>query len=466
MNREDLFDKYLQRSLTREEAEELKALLKSDPTAGRALVEHINEAGLMVRVGSQMQSMAPAGAEILELPRAEGMSQGAARGPAAGVESRPTRRRRHLVALAACLTVLAAAAWMFFPAAAPLRATVASVAGDASIVRGTRVMPAEVGMHLKTGDVVRTGPQSKATIVFDGEATRAEVNGGGEATFSTAQGSKRIDVADGAVEATVAPQPAGRPLILATLHAEARVRGTRLLVASEVSSTRLEVTEGAVEFVRRSDGQTILVRNGYSAVASPNTEFCTRPFLPAPWRSQDIGAVRLRGQTRFDGTTFRLRGSGQDTCCQKDQLHFVYQPLDGDGEIRARVREIEFADPESRACLTFRKSLKSSSPQISLGVTASGGLEIEHRAKTESHLERAGWAAAPCWLRLQRQGDFVTAYQSGDGTNWVKVGEQPFSLPGRVWVGLTVTSFNHAALSTAVFEQVNVHPIVAAAANR
>jgi ferric-dicitrate binding protein FerR (iron transport regulator) len=92
-----------------------------------------------------------------------------------------------------------------------------------------------------------------------------------EATFSTAQGSKRIDVADGAVEATVAPQPAGRPLILATLHAEARVRGTRLLVASEVSSTRFEVTEGAVEFVRRSDGQTILVRNGYSAVDSPNT---------------------------------------------------------------------------------------------------------------------------------------------------------------------------------------------------
>ena len=77
MSREELFDKYLQRSLTRTEAEELKALLKSDPTAGRALVEHINEAGLMVRVASQMQTMPIAVADILELPTVEAESQDA-----------------------------------------------------------------------------------------------------------------------------------------------------------------------------------------------------------------------------------------------------------------------------------------------------------------------------------------------------------------------------------------------------
>ena len=53
MNREELFDKFLQRSLTRPQAEELKRLLRDDPAAGRALVEHINEASLVVRVDSR-----------------------------------------------------------------------------------------------------------------------------------------------------------------------------------------------------------------------------------------------------------------------------------------------------------------------------------------------------------------------------------------------------------------------------
>ena len=176
-----------------------------------------------------------------------------------------------------------------------------------------------------------------------------------------------------------------------------------------------------VEFIRHPDGQSLLVKNGLTAIASPNTEFCTRPFLPAPWASKDVGAVRLHGQARFDGTLFRLRGSGQDTCCKKDQLQYVYQTLESDGEISACIREIEFADPESRASLMIRQNLKTTSPQVSLGVTASGGLEIEHRAQTESRIERAGWAAAPSWVRLARRGDIVTAYKSTDGTNWVQM---------------------------------------------
>jgi hypothetical protein len=464
MNREDLFDKFLQRSLSRAEAEELKALLKNDPAAGRALVGHINEAGLMVRVATRMQSVPQAAADIIELPVAAPAVQGAAGVPPTGEKERSARRRRHLVALAACLAVLGTAAWLFFPAPPPLRAAIAAVTGEVTLLRGSKSTPAEVGLRLQQGDSVQTGPQSKAVVVFDSEATRAELQGSATARFSTSRRGKRVDLSDGALEVIVAPQANGHPMTLATLHAEARVLGTRLLLASEVSSTRLEVSEGAVEFTRRTDGQSLLVQRGFSAIASPNTEFCARPFLPAPWASQDVGAVRLRGQARFDGTSFRLRGSGQDTCCKKDQLHFVYQPLEGDGEIRACVREIEFADPESRASLMIRKNLKTSSPQVSLGMTASGGLEIEHRGQTDSRLERVGWTAAPGWMRLTRRGDVITAYRSADGTNWVQVGSQPMRLAGPAFIGLSATSFNHAALSGAVFDRVSVGPPAAEAA--
>lgn len=259
-------------------------------------------------------------------------------------------------------------------------------------------------------------------------------------------------------------QPTGQPLTLLTLHAEARVVGTRFLLSSEISSTRLEVNEGAVEFKRRNSGELLVVKNGFTATASPNTDFAARPFLPAPWASQDIGAVGLRGRARFDGAAFRVCGAGQDTCCQKDQLHFVYQPLEGDGEIRAYVRELEFTDPEAKSGVMIRQSLKSASPQVSLGVTAAGALEFEHRSKTESRLEKPGRAPAPCWLRLVRQGDLFTAYKSGDGTNWIETGSSTVPMRGRVYVGLGVTSYNHAALSASLFERVSVKAASAEAA--
>src|SRR5688572_31696354 len=206
MNREELFDKYLQRSLTRTEAEELKKLLKSDPSAGRELVEHINEAGLMVRVGSQMQSMPPTVEDIMDLPAAEPTLQGAADVPPSVRLPLPARRRQHLIALAACLTILATAAWFFFPAAPPLRATIAAVAGEANLVRGSKTIPVEVGHHLQQGDTIQTSPQSKATIVFDGEATRAELQGAATVTFSTSRRGKRVDISEVALDAVVAPQ--------------------------------------------------------------------------------------------------------------------------------------------------------------------------------------------------------------------------------------------------------------------
>ncbi|PYJ02768.1 MAG: hypothetical protein DME25_15275 [Verrucomicrobia bacterium] len=454
MNREELFDKFLQRSLTRPQAEELKRLLRDDPAAGRALVEHINEASLVVRVGSQLQSLPTAAAQVTELRSREWVSG---------------RARRRVAfwkwaALAAGLAALALAARSLFPIARTLRATVVASNGEVAVLRAEKSVPAETGLHLQQGDIVQVGQPGRAVVVFDGEATRAELQGGGQVKFSASRRGKRLELLQGALEAAVAPQPKGRPMILSTLHAEARVVGTRLLLASEVSSTRLEVSDGAVEFTRRSDGQSLLVKNGFTAIASPNTEFCALPFLPAPWRSQDIGAVGLHGQARFDGTAFRVRGAGQDTCCRKDQFHFLYQTLDGDGEIRACVREVEFTDPEAKAVVMIRQSLKTASPQVSLGLLASGGLELEHRARLESRLERPGHAGTPSWLRLVRQADVITAYQSTDGSNWTSVGSHTVPMSEEVYVGLGVTSFNHSALSTSLFDNVSVLPLAAPAA--
>lgn len=452
MNREELFDKFLQRSLSRAEAEELKTLLKTDPKAGRALVEHINEASLLVRVASQMPGALPAGSEMVELP---------ASGQAAGDARRPVHWKS--LALAASVMLLAAAAWYLLPLQPELQAAIGMASGEVTILRGGGSLPGETNLRLQQGDVIQTGPNSHATVVFDGEATRTELQPDAAAKFTLSRRGKRIELSQGAIEATVAPQPAGRPMLLSTLHAEAKVLGTRLLLASEVSSTRIEVNEGSVQFTRRNDGQSLLVRNGFTAIASANSEFSLRPFLPAPWASKDIGAVGLKGKARFDGVTFRLRGAGQDTCCTKDQFHFVYQPLEGDGEISACLRQVEFTDPEAKAFVMIRQTLQTASPQISLGATASGRLELEYRARKESRIERVGWTPGPCWLRVARRGERLTASKSDDGSNWIELGSRTNSMPNRIYVGLGVTSYNHAALSGSLFDRVQVSQLPLAA---
>src|SRR5262249_12889583 len=149
-----------------------------------------------------------------------------------------------------------------------------------------KAVPADIGQHLQPGDFIQTGPLARAAVVFEGEATRIEVQNDAQVKLGVSRRGKRIELFQGSLECTVPPQPKGRPMTLSTLHAEVRVVGTHFLLSSEVSSTRLEVTSGAVELTRRADGQSLLVRAGFTATASPNNEFTARPFLPAPWQSQ------------------------------------------------------------------------------------------------------------------------------------------------------------------------------------
>src|SRR6185503_5583781 len=111
----------------------------------------------------------------------------------------------------------------------------------------------------------------------------------------------------------------------------------------------------------------------------------------------------------------------------------------------------------------IRQTLQTASPQISLGATASGGLELEHRARKESRIERVGWTPGPCWLRVSRRGEVLTASKSDDGSNWIEVGSRTNSMPKRIYIGLGVTSYNHAALSGSLFDRVQVAQLPATA---
>src|SRR5262249_8541561 len=80
----------------------------------------------------------------------------------------------------------------------------------------------------------------------------------------------------------------------------------------------------------------------------------------SPWTEQDIGNTGVTGNATFSGATFTVSGAGSETDTgATDAFHFVYQPLNGDGTIVARIASI--GQSNRRAGVMIRETLDAAS---------------------------------------------------------------------------------------------------------
>jgi hypothetical protein len=149
---------------------------------------------------------------------------------------------------------------------------------------------ARPGLLLHPGDALIAGARASATIAFVGEATRFEVEPFTELKVDRGPQGTTIDLRRGEIEATVAPQPAGKPMVLSTAHAKAEVLGTRLRLSTVAGATRLEVLEGRVRFSSVVDGKALELTARHFTVAD------SEGLLPAvPVQVQATGAGAVTG---------------------------------------------------------------------------------------------------------------------------------------------------------------------------
>ena len=123
------------------------------------------------------------------------------------------------------------------------------------------------GGPLASGESISTGSDSRAVLVYQ-DGTRVEL--GPETTIQVAERSlwdrsKALALVAGKVVAEVSPQPKGKPMLISSSDAHARVVGTRLSFHIDADRTRLEVTEGAVHFIPKKVGREVLVEESYFA---------------------------------------------------------------------------------------------------------------------------------------------------------------------------------------------------------
>jgi ferric-dicitrate binding protein FerR (iron transport regulator) len=188
----------------------------------------------------------------------------------------PRPRWSPAAAAAACLVVAVGAAWLLRGGGAP--ASVVEAENSVWVDRGGKEFPALRGTELRAGDVVRTDDSSAARLRYAGEATTVVLRGGTRLRLAASESGKRLEILEGTIEADVAPQPAGRPMILASPQAEVSVVGTLFTVAAAPDRTRVEVDKGAVRVTGLAGKKEVDVAAGSFVVAESGVELKAWPM--------------------------------------------------------------------------------------------------------------------------------------------------------------------------------------------
>jgi ABC-type transport system involved in multi-copper enzyme maturation permease subunit len=182
------------------------------------------------------------------------------------------------------------------------------------------------------------------------------------------------------------------------------------------------------------------------------------------------------------GRPIYTRGPGGEPV--DDQFFFVRQPLAGNGGITVRVTSLAgaatspggpaqpFLSPWSKAGIIIKDGTSQGSGYAAMMATGGNGVRMQWNYTADTPgLPGAVSAASPRWLRLVRDGDTVTGYDSADGTHWTRVGAVTLAgLPSTVQAGIFVTSPQYSVYTsslgngntssgptaaTAVFDQVS-----------
>lgn len=191
------------------------------------------------------------------------------------------RRSFNPVALVAFAAALACGIgiWMWSTQAEPrvkspvqVIAPLCRIIGSGDVRRGNQIETIAGDSALFSGDVV-TAAAGGATVHYEDHTTLTLADGSRLSLLaSDERAGKRAELQAGTLKADVAPQPHGRPLMIATPHAEVTVIGTAFTLACEEGRTRLGVEHGRVRLTRLLDDAAVEVAAGEFAVAAAGME--------------------------------------------------------------------------------------------------------------------------------------------------------------------------------------------------
>jgi regulation of enolase protein 1 (concanavalin A-like superfamily) len=209
-------------------------------------------------------------------------------------------------------------------------------------------------------------------------------------------------------------------------------------------------------------GMAVTSRDPAAVVSATFTNVALEQSAEAPatttWAGADVGAPAIAGTSSESAGTYMVSGAGTAVWGTADQFRYMYQQADGDVEIIARIASLQAPSAGSKAGVMIRQSLDSGSKHAFMILTGKYGYTFQRRIATggESSNTDGPDGVAPGWVRLVREGNLFSAYQSANGSTWTLIGTDTIAMTGTVDVGLVVNSGASTATATASFTNVTV----------
>jgi RHS repeat-associated protein len=300
------------------------------------------------------------------------------------------------------------------------------------------------------------------------------VSGGNSSTLSS------VTFDNVSISTPSAPAP-----LISTLSATTGPVGTQVVISGSgfgtTQSTSVVTLNGALVTVNSWSNTSITITIPTGATTGPllvsvapnmnDSNYViftiTSQPLPSGWLDGDIGVVAARGSATFANGTFTINASGLDGIDfgTTDAMHFVYQPLSGDGTLVGRVVGSQNTNVNVQAGVMIRETLGASSTNGLSGAydiyQNQGYFEYWDRPSTGgnpvSQTNAPGVVASiPYWFKVVRSGNTVTAYQSPDGQNWDQIGaSQAVVMAQNLYIGLGLSAGTGSSTSSATFDNVS-----------
>jgi len=211
--------------------------------------------------------------------------------------------------------------------------------------------------------------------------------------------------------------------------------------------------------------QVGLVTENQDAIFSSVIVYETKDkTLPSPWKETDLGVVKYPGRSDFTEDFVTINASGWAFWDTRDEGHFVYQEMESDCEIIAKVEMTDPANYWSSGCLMIRETLISNSVMALMAMTKhdannTNRTQLIWRSITGGGPGATGqdkYRAFPSYMKLTRVGNTFSGYWSQDGTAWELISSQNISMNQTCYIGLAVSANNSDRITGAVFSDVKV----------
>jgi hypothetical protein len=179
--------------------------------------------------------------------------------------------------------------------------------------------------------------------------------------------------------------------------------------------------------------------------------------LPHPWHDADIGSTATPGSGFYNEGLFTINGSGERLSGDNETFFFVYQTLQGDGQIIARVKSFTTLQPSGRAGLMIRESAQPGARHAFIGVNGSNETVFARRRNFggDTRTHTGGDSSPPIWLKLIRAGELILAYHSHDGVAWQRFDSTTIDFGESLLIGFAINSGDDD-IATAQIDRVSI----------